>query len=1115
MSSRWEQIGSLFESALELPKERRRAWLAEVCTDPDVRDEVEQMLAAHENDSGILENRDEVLAVHPVDIGQVPERVGPYHVVRELGRGGMGVVYHAYDPRLERSVALKFLPPVLQKSDEARQRFYAEARAAAILEHPNICPIYDVGESEGALYIAMAYCDGETLSQILERGPMPLQQAVDVAVQIAKGLQAAHEAGIVHRDIKTSNIIVTGRGEAKILDFGIAKMDTEEDLTKPGARLGTLHYMAPEQVRGEESSPATDLWALGVVLYEMLTARRPFIGSNYAAVLHSILKEEPQPIRWIQPDTPQWVENVVSALLSKEPKNRPSSAAAVVERLTAFDGRDGLIGTRNPVVDLSRAQLPELLTSFIGRSRELTQLEDLLKATRLLTLTGPAGTGKTRLSIELARRVQASFPNGVHFVSLAAVTDSSQLASAIADELGIGVPTALNPLDALKTALRRRSVLLVLDNFEQVVAGAPVVHELLSACPEVKAIVTSRVALRVTGEHQFPVAPLSVPKQSNDHTEDVEALLRCAAVQLFVERARAADPHFELTTANARSVAELCVRLDGLPLAIELAAARIVLLSPESMLNRLRARFDLLKDGPRDRPARHRSLRQAISWSYELLNPEERFVFRNLAVFAGGASLEAAEAVCRLSDDVSVLDAISALVEHSLIRQAPGDETSPRLFMLESIRAFAHEQLEATGELHAAQRRYAEYYLHFAEMAEPELTGPRQILWFNRLHDEHENLRAALNWARQHDSHMALRFGAALWRFWLARGHLREGRRTLEAICKAGEHCADTSLRARALNGLATLLHSAGKIPEAREVLRGLAESLRNSNDEKSLAAVLNNLGWVEAELCELESSRVICEEALALNKKIGDKRGTALALNNLGWIAMYQSELRDAIRLYSESLGFRREIGDQRGIAFTLTNIAWCELQLGNLGRCSDLVNQALTMHADINDRLLLGWALIVDGSLHLRTGDYDRARRSFEQSRASWCEGGNRSVLAMAVLGLAELALAETNTDDAAALLQESMAIFEEIGGKWGLGRSLHLMADLARMNGEHDRAKDLFARAIIVRESIPDKPGVAASLQALGRLHADLGEAQKADSLFHAAAQLSATRRTGTSG
>ncbi|MDX1530072.1 MAG: protein kinase, partial [Rhodothermales bacterium] len=765
----WTQIERLFEAALGVPAAERGAWLDGHCADPALRREVAGLLAAHAR-TGVLDASLADLAAGAASaVGALPARVGPYRVVREVGRGGMGVVVEAHDPRLGRPVALKFLPPGASAEDDAR--FLTEARAASQLDHPHVGTVYDVGQTEdGRRWIAMAYYSGPSLAERIAEGPLPVEEAVRLAGEVADGLGAAHAAGLVHRDVKPANVVLTAQGTAKVLDFGVAK-GAGEGQTRAGVRFGTLAYMAPEQVRADAVDARADLWALGVVLYELLTGRLPFDEEDPAALLLAILDREPPPVRALRPEVPEALERVVRQALAKDPARRFATAEAFATAL-----RDAQAGAPAR----ASSALPAPLTSFVGREVEVERLGRLLEAARLVTLTGPAGTGKTRLAVEAARRIEHGFADGAAFVPLAPVRDPALVPSALAQALGVEASGPALP-DALADALRGCELLLVLDNFEQVTAAAPAVGALLGACPRLRVLATSRVPLRLSGEREAPVPPLAVPEP--EATPDPDGLLAHAAVRLFVERAQAVDPAFALTPENAAAVAALCARLDGLPLAIELAAARTKLFAPAALLARLGHRLDLLANRMHDRPARHHTLRQALAWSYDLLGPEEQRLYRRLGVFRGGCTIEAAEAVAGLDGADDVLDGLAALVDHSLLRTTTGADGEPRFEMLETVRTFALERLAEAGERAEAQGAHAHHVLDLAERAAPELTGAEQGTWLDRLDAEHDNLRAALDAAEADgDTGLGLRLGTALWRFWLVRGHLAEGRRRLERL---------------------------------------------------------------------------------------------------------------------------------------------------------------------------------------------------------------------------------------------------------------------------------------------------------------------------------------------
>ncbi len=455
-------------------------------------------------------------------------------------------------------------------------------------------------------------------------------------------------------------------------------------------------------------------------------------------------------------------------------------------------------------------------TPFIGREKEVTTVRDLLgrEGVRLLTLTGPGGTGKTRLSLQVAAELSDRFVDGVFFVNLAPVREPEFVIPAIAQVLGVKETAEQSPLELLKASLREKQILLILDNFEQIVSAAEHVTALLIACPKLKIVVTSREVLHVRAEHEFAVPPLALPDPKR--LPDPVVLSQYEAVALFIERVQAAKSDFQVTNANARAVAEICICLDGLPLAIELAAARSKLLPPQALLARLERRLAVLTSGARDVPARHQTLRNTISWSYDLLTAEEQSLFRRLSIFVGGCTLEALEAICTLLDDsngaASILDEVASLIDKSLLQQTEQEGVILRFVVLETIREYGLECLQRRGELQAARRAHAHYYLALAEQAEPELNGPNQVAWVERLEQEHDNLRAALDWALekvtdeqvQERREVALQLSAALEQFWRIRGHYTEGRTFLERALAQSEG-ENVSLRANVLRAAANL----------------------------------------------------------------------------------------------------------------------------------------------------------------------------------------------------------------------------------------------------------------------------------------------------------------------
>jgi predicted ATPase/serine/threonine protein kinase len=1072
---RWRRLGELFHRASELPEREQVTWLRHACPDDEeLRREVAAMLSAH-GSRGILDRPAGLTAsdlwseVHELAPGTW---VGAYQVRRELDRGGMGVVYEAHDPRLDRLVALKCLPPRLQHDARAKAHFLAEARAAAAIDHPNICTVYELGEAEGRLFIAMALYEGQTLRHLLDAGRLPVTRAVFIAAQVARGLECAHHAGVIHRDIKPSNIIITEPGEAKILDFGVAQF--ESDALGDGDWAGTPHYMSPEQAAHESTDARADLWALGVVLYEMLTGVRPFEGQGSPAVLRAIAESAPPPVRQLRPDVPARLEPVLARLLAKRAAERFQSATEVLAALTAT-----LEPGSAPASQACRVPVP--LTPLIGREDDVASVAALVRTSRLVTLTGTGGTGKTRLALAVADAVADDFAGGVVFVPLGAIRDPSLLASTIAEALDVRPAPGRPMWETVRGALEHRRVLLVLDNLEQIAGAAGDLADLLATCRLTTAVVTSRVALRIDGERRYNVPPLALPASEDAH--DPAAVARAPAAALFAERAHTVDPAFVITHENAQAVVDLCRRLEGLPLAIELAAANVALLPPPRMLERLRGPLDVPQRGGRDRVARHRTLRDAIGWSYGLLSPDDQRVFRVLGVFAGSCALDAVQAVSgALFPGVMVEDVLDGLLDHGLAQRHVGPMATIRLSTPASIQAFATERLEAEGEAEPARRAHAAHYLRLAEAAAPMLVGPDQNRWLDQLQADHDNLRAALAWTVGEGDHVqALRLGTELWRFWIARGHLHEGRAHLQALV-AGAADAPEPLRLRALNGLATLLQSEGRARAALDVLEEALRVAQRRGLDTASAVLLNNISGVQAELAEYDAAARHGYEALETCRALGDTRGVALALNNLGWVAMYRGEMRQSVDLHARGLELRRAMGDDRGVAFVLANLALAHAWCGQFDEASASVAKSLATLEGLADSVLLAWTECVRATTCWLQEQPDTARTALEASRAAARAGGNPSVLAFAFMCAGHVARAEGDPRSAAEAFAESLRLHQDCSMPWGEAGARCGLGLVALDGGETGRALALLHDAMAVQQRIGARLGAVHSREAL---------------------------------
>jgi predicted ATPase/serine/threonine protein kinase len=1059
-SGRWERTKEILEQALRLAPQERQAYLSLACgADADLRSEVESLIASYEEAGSefLGAAAPEVLQLAPPRALASGTKLGSYELIELLGAGGMGEVYRARDARLGRIVAIKLLPAAFSADREWLHRFEREARAASALNHPNIVTIYELGQDRSCHYIAMELVEGKTLRELLASSLLPMRKAIEIAVQVAEGLTKAHEGGITHRDLKPENLMVSHDGFVKILDFGLAKLassgggrsntyNLSTSQTSAGLVLGTVGYMSPEQVSGDRLDFRSDQFSLGLVLYEMVTGKRAFQRSTAAETLVAVLHEPAEPITSQNRDAPAPLCWVIERCLAKEPEKRYVSTRDLARELAAIRDRF----SENPIkqAETRPTNLPVQRTGFVGREKEVVAAKELLlrQDVRLVTVTGPGGIGKTRLATQVANGLVEHFPGGTHFVPLSALTDPDLVASAIAQALGIREAGAPSPLDVLKRNLQdslRAPVLLLLDNFEHLVQAVPAVSEILTAGPSLKILVTSRAALHLYGEHEFPLPPLALPDSRS--MPSVEVLSQCPAVALFVQRAAAARPGFELNRENASAVAEICARLDGLPLAIELAAARVKVLSPSSMLTRLASRLKLLTGGSRDLPQRQQTLRAAIDWGYDLLSAAERTLFRRLSVFAGGCSLESVEAVCDTKGDLDLdlLDGMASMVDKSLVQRVGQGKGESRFVMLETLREYALEKLEVSGEAAFTRRAHAAYYLVLAEENATESSEAEGAGWLERLGLEHDNFRAGLEWLTEiGNAEWGLRLGTALFRFWEVREYLAEGRDRLGKLLKLTQAGTATKLRMRALFAAGVLAGEQG--------------------DYASAAALIN--------------------ESQDIAQALGDKTGVAISLNALAVFARDRGEVEVAHILFEASLGLWRELGDQKAIARALSNLANVVKLQGEYGRARSLYEECLSIFRGLGDRMGVAWSLNYQGDVAHDQGDSAAARTLYEQGLTIFREVDDRWGIAGTLADLGSLARENGDYSTARSMYQESINFFQELDHRRGIARLLEYFACLAAAQLEAERSLRLAGAAAALRQNIgaPLTPAEQAKLE-----------------------------------
>ncbi|MET8428436.1 protein kinase [Nocardia sp. NPDC004860] len=927
----------------------------------------------------------------------------------EIGRGGFGVVYRCTQTELDRTVAVKILTAELDA--ENRARFFREQQAMGRLTgHPNIVTMLQAGvTASGRPYLVMPYHPvGSLDARIRGQGPLPVETVLWIGVKMAGALESAHRLGIVHRDVKPGNVLLTDHGEPALTDFGIARIAGGFQ-TSAGTLTGSPAFTAPEVLEGQDPAPAADVYGLGATLFCALTGHAAFERRSGENVVTQFLRITTQPVPDLRESgIPDDVSAVVAAAMSRDPRERPS-AAALGEAIRQAQRHHGFTvdemalhpeparerqdrksaeppGWRPPVTTAPRGggTWPLELTSFVDRRTELAELKNLLSAVRLVTLTGIGGVGKTRLALRAAATARREFADGVWLVELADVHDPSLLVNAVAAVLGLRDDPARPLSEVLVEFLSTRKSLVVLDNCEQLVAGvAELVGTWLRTCPDLRILVTTREPLDIGGEAVLWVAPLTVPDP--DREPSARELRRSDAVTLFADRASAVVPGLELSDDNKAAVARICARLDGLPLAIELAAARMRAMSPEQILHRLDDRYALLTRATRTAPTRQQTLRWCVDWSYELCTPAEQQLWARLSIFAGGFELDAAEQVCGADlGPEDLLDVLSSLVDKSIVIR---EESSGvvRFRMLETVRDYGREKLRESGEDHRLRRRHRDWCHQLALAAEAGWISDRQPDWSARLEREQPNLRDALEYSLAENTEQAaeagLQIAAALFMFWTFRGLYSEGRRWIDQLL---HHPARQSVpdRVKALHVGCIMAAVQGDVPAAAALAeegRVLAEpvptpmtqalivyadgivalyrgelplavscleravAMLNSNRQGSLyAAALARLGGVHALAGDTEVAIQCYQQLISITEEVGESYFRSLALWGLGVAAWRQGERSRAIELFEDALRVNRRMRSPFVAALSLEVLAWVADANGDAERAAVLMGAA-----------------------------------------------------------------------------------------------------------------------------------------------------------------------------
>ncbi len=1023
-SERLRQIEEIYHAALEIPAEARDDFFKIRCgTDKELRHEVEALLSFESSSDNFIDHAPvsliaEIFTEKEAQKNIIDRKIGHYTIKKLLGKGGMGEVFLADDEELGRLAAIKVLSSEIAADAGRIRRFIGEARAASALNHPNILTIYEIGEFDGWRFMASEFVEGQTLGAFLHASKPNLSEVLKISVQIVSALQTAHEAGIIHRDIKPENVMIRRDGIVKVLDFGLAKLiekpvendwDSEsktiaKNSTMPGMIMGTPNYMSPEQARGRDIDRQTDIFSFGVCLYEMLSGTLPFQGDTASDIIASVLMKEPKPLHELNLYLPPELEEIVRRSLEKDKQNRYQSAKLLLadleqiqkrlefeerfrvspsgdftrnEPATQLFERRATGGEKSPEAETKetdeRFETPNNLSGelarLIGREAELKKIADLIrqKETRLLTLTGVGGTGKTRLAKEVAQKSLTNFTDGVFFVDLSAIADVGLVEQAIAQTLGV------KETDSLKDFLAKRKILLVLDNFEQITEAAPNIGELLADSANLKILITSRVRLNLSFEREFTLQPLEIPVEN-----DLE-IAKIASVALFVERAKAVKAGFDLTEENSEAVAEICRQLDGLPLAIELAAVQVKLFAPKAIKKRLENSLQILTSGARDLPARQRTMRDAIAWSYDLLEEDEKCLFNRIFVFRGGFTLDSAEAVANADGKLNIFNCLSSLIDKSLLVQTEQPDGEPRFKMLQVVREFAREEPEKTGEDKEIRNLHVEFFVRFAESAMLGFRSKDAVEFLDKTEVEHDNLRLALEWSLLEKTENALRIAGALPQFWIRRGHLSEGaNRMREALKKCGDD-ANPQLRARALCGFGNLSWNQGNMAEAEQFFEKSLSLSHEIGDQQMIAVALDGFGIVKMMQGDFSSALKMFEEGLEIATAIDDRYEIARLANCLGEIFRTQEDYENARRFYEQSLSMARQESFKHLIQLAAVNLSAVACLLEDYEAAKRYALETLKLAEEAGDKMVIGFALERFLALAVADGAMEKAARLF----------------------------------------------------------------------------------------------------------------------------------------
>ncbi len=1081
-----------------------------------------------------------------------------YELGDVIGRGGMGIVHRGTDTRTGETVAVKILKPqVLADEPEILERFYREAQALRQLNHPSIVKVLAAADN----YIVMEYIAGGSLYDDLKRdGALSVERTLEIALDLADALTRAHRLDIVHRDLKPGNVLLAQDGTPRLTDFGVARIGKQDRVTETGVAVGTVDYLSPEALENGDVDHRADIWAFGVMLFEMLAARRPFVGGNVSQLITEILTRPVPDLESLRPDVPVALVDLIYRMLIKDVHARIPSVRLVGAEIEAIlqndtttmqrikppdtDGRFKTHTSQIGTISLAPPNnLPVQPTSFVGRQLELRELHRLIddRQVRLVTLTGPGGTGKTRLALAAAEHYVTEFLNGTYFIPLAQLDRVHHVVTTIADTVGFTFSGSGDHIRELCDYLAEKEMLLVMDNFEHLVDGASIIAEILQAAPNLQVLVTSRERLRLRGEYIFEVRGMILP----DPDLPPENLLEYPAVQLFLQSAHRVAPDFALDSESASGVVRVCQLVQGLPLGIELAAAWLDMLSLDEITHEIETNLDFLETDLRDVSQRHRSIRTVFDSSWNMLTGEERDTFARLSIFRGGFEREAAQKVAGAG-----LRTLTTLINKSLLQRDPTGRYRLHRLLRQYAEAHFHERDDCTTVYTA----HMDYYTLFLEKLVQRFNTHNEHQVGDLIELELENVRVAWDWALEHGHWEALdRMSRSMLLFYLGRSMLYEGIAAfsglVEALQAAGEIDTRYYWRARAhhawiagrvgdyrwddSSGAYLFFKDAGDLNEMADALNTMsyikmmqgqyAESVahaaeacelaQHTGDVTSWFMGMGNMGYAEYLRGNLEEARAIYEATRVRGEVVDySPTGNAYGFNNMGEILRAMGEVVEARSLFEQAYAIFEQHKMRRGMAFTLNNLAGLQFMNGDHDAARSSYERAYELNKVIGDQYGIGHSLSALGNVTLFSGDLGAALSYHQRSLAIRRRLGDPRAIADSLLDLSTVAVAMRDPQTALDHLSEAQSLNREIGGEVQRGTILLTKGTALIQAGDYPTADRILAEAYDLSKKSRNDLMVMRSLSGLGEVA--LAQGRLADArewfarLYHFCAQIEYT-------